>query len=97
MGVKYTKGGKSLIEWDVEVVRRDLWLACRKYEHAFIRGCGRETLSYWVRDTVGRQYHPDQLRRVLEAHPSFVTVKLSGYPTRFYPDYFVKESYVFKT
>lgn len=48
---------------------RYLWkLLCRtdrKAPHCFKYGCGKDTLSYWVRSSVYRSIHPTELRKAL--------------------------------
>lgn len=36
-----------------------------KEPHCFVRGAGRETVAYWVRDVTGKWFPPNRIRRCL--------------------------------
>lgn len=35
------------------------------HSHAFIRGCGKDTMRYWVFDAIGEYHHKKDIRRVI--------------------------------
>ena len=48
-----------------ELAWKDLCYTYYMEPHCFVLGCGKDTLSYWVRNKTGRLWSPRFLRRIL--------------------------------
>jgi hypothetical protein len=58
--------GRETAAETVDQLRRDIFATYQRYPHAFERGCGRDTMKYYVHMATGTTHSARAIRRALE-------------------------------